>query len=106
MCSYPNVFKVGVAGGPVIDWKYYEVMYGERYMDTPQENPEGYASSSLLNKAKNLKGRLQIIVGYNDPTCVMQNSLSFLRLLRLPWRWPQHDGPRHGPPTRTHYALL
>ena len=79
MCSYPDVFKVGVAGGPVIDWKYYEVMYGERYMDTPQENPEGYASSSLLPKAKNLKGRLQIIVGYNDPTCVLQHSLSFLR---------------------------
>ncbi len=79
MCSYPDVFKVGVAGGPVIDWKYYEVMYGERYMDTPQENPEGYKSSSLLNKAKNLKGRLQIIVGYNDPTCVLQHSLAFLR---------------------------
>ncbi len=79
MCSYPETFKVGVAGGPVIDWKYYEVMYGERYMDSPQENPEGYASSSLLPKAKNLKGRLQIIVGYNDPTCVLQHNLSFLR---------------------------
>lgn len=79
MCSYSDVFKVGVAGGPVIDWKFYEVMYGERYMDTPQENPEGYESSNLLNKAKNLKGRLQIIVGYNDPTCVLQHSLSFLR---------------------------
>ena len=79
MCSYPDVFKVGVAGGPVIDWKYYEVMYGERYMDTPEENPEGYAGSSLLPKAKNLKGRLQIIVGYNDPTCVLQHSLAFLR---------------------------
>lgn len=79
MCSYPDVFKVGVAGGPVIDWKYYEVMYGERYMDTPQENPEGYESSSLLPKAKNLKGRLQVIVGYNDPTCVLQHSLSFLK---------------------------
>ena len=79
MCTYPDVFKVGVAGGPVIDWKYYEVMYGERYMDTPQENPEGYESSSLLPKAKNLKGRLQIIVGYNDPTCVLQHNLSFLR---------------------------
>ena len=79
MCSYPETFKVGVAGGPVIDWKYYEVMYGERYMDTPEENPEGYASSSLLPKAKNLKGRLQIIVGYNDPTCVLQHSLAFLR---------------------------
>lgn len=79
MCTYPDVFKVGVAGGPVIDWKYYEVMYGERYMDTPQENPEGYKNTSLLNKAKNLKGRLQIIVGYNDKTCVLQHSLAFLR---------------------------
>ena len=79
MCSYPDVFKVGVAGGPVIDWKYYEVMYGERYMDSPQENPEGYASSSLLPTAKNLKGRLQIIVGYNDPTCLLQHNLAFLR---------------------------
>ena len=79
MCSYPDVFKAGVAGGPVVDWKFYEVMYGERYMDTPQQNPEGYAASSLLPKAKNLKGRLQIILGYNDPTCVPQHSLSFIR---------------------------
>lgn len=77
--NYPDVFKVGVAGGPVIDWKYYEVMYGERYMGTPQENPEGYAQCSLLNKAKDLKGRLQIIIGYNDPVCVPQQSLAFLR---------------------------
>lgn len=79
MCTYPDVFKVGVAGGPVIDWKYYEVMYGERYMDTPEQNPDGYASCSLLNKAGNLKGRLQIIFGYNDPTCVPQHTLSFIR---------------------------
>lgn len=79
MCTYPDAFKVGVAGGPVIDWKYYEVMYGERYMDTPQQNPEGYTACSLLPKAKNLKGRLQIILGYNDPTCVPQHSLSFIR---------------------------
>ena len=79
MCTYPDVFKVGVAGGPVIDWKYYEVMYGERYMDRPDDNAEGYASSSLLPKAKNLKGRLQIILGYNDPTCVPQHTLSFIR---------------------------
>ena len=79
MCTYSDVFKVGVAGGPVIDWKYYEVMYGERYMSTPQENAEGYASTSLLNKAGNLKGRLQIIYGYNDPTCVPQHTLSFIR---------------------------
>ena len=78
MVNYPNVFKVGVAGGPVIDWKWYEVMYGERYMDTPQTNPEGYAKTSLIDKAKNLKGKLQIITGYNDNTVVPQHCLSFL----------------------------
>jgi len=78
MLNYPDVFKVGVAGGPVIDWKWYEIMYGERYMDTPQTNPEGYAKSSLIDKAKNLKGRLQIITGYNDNTVVPQHCLSFL----------------------------
>lgn len=72
-------FKVGVAGGPVIDWKFYEVMYGERYMDTPQTNPEGYKYTSVLNKAKNLKGRLMVIYGGNDPTCVPQHTLSFMR---------------------------
>lgn len=72
-------FKVGVAGGPVIDWKFYEVMYGERYMDTPQTNPEGYKYTSLLGKAKNLFGRLMIIYGGNDPTCVPQHTLSFVR---------------------------
>ena len=79
MTNYPDVFKVGVAGGPVIDWKWYEVMYGERYMDTPQTNPEGYAQTSLLNKAENLKGRLQIIIGLNDPTVVPQHAYSFLK---------------------------
>ena len=79
MTTNPGVFKVGVAGGPVIDWKWYEVMYGERYMDTPQTNPDGYAHSSLIPKAKNLKGKLQIIVGLNDVTCVPQHSLSFLK---------------------------
>jgi dipeptidyl-peptidase-4 len=78
MTNHPEVFKVGVAGGPVIDWKWYEVMYGERYMDTPQTNPEGYAKTSLLTKAKDLKGKLQIITGYNDATVVPQHCLSFL----------------------------
>ncbi len=79
MTNYPDVFKVGVAGGPVIDWKWYEVMYGERYMDTPETNPEGYEKTSLLSKAKNLKGKLQIITGYNDNTVVPQHCLSFLK---------------------------
>ena len=78
MTNYPDVFKVGVAGGPVIDWKWYEVMYGERYMDTPQTNPEGYEKTSLLNRAKDLKGRLLVITGMNDNTVVPQHCLMFL----------------------------
>ena len=76
--AHPEIFKVGCAGGPVIDWKWYEVMYGERYMDTPQENPEGYANNSLLAKAKDLEGRLLVIHGAEDNTVVWQNSIEFI----------------------------
>ncbi len=76
--AHPEVFKVGCAGGPVIDWKWYEIMYGERYMDTPQENPEGYENNCLLNKAKNLEGRLLVIHGAEDNTVVWQHSLEFI----------------------------
>ena len=77
--NHPDVFKVGVAGGPVIDWKWYEVMYGERYMDNPQTNPEGFAQTSLLPKAKDLKGKLLICQGAMDSTCVWEHSLSFVQ---------------------------
>ncbi|WP_338373074.1 S9 family peptidase [Dysgonomonas capnocytophagoides] len=79
MLRHPETFKVGVAGGPVTDWKYYEIMYGERYMDSPKENPEGYAGSSMVDRAGDLKGRLMIIHGDEDPTVVMQHSLQFLK---------------------------
>ncbi len=78
MLNYNNVFKVGVAGGPVIDWKYYEIMYGERYMDKYQENEEGFKKTSTLNKTDSLKGRLMIIHGSIDPTVVWQNSQMFI----------------------------
>lgn len=77
--NHPEVFKVAVAGGPVIDWKWYEVMYGERYMDSPHTNPEGYAKVSLVNKAKDLKGKLLICQGAIDNTVVWEHSLSFIR---------------------------
>ncbi len=75
---YPGVFKVATAGGPVIDWKWYEVMYGERYMDTPEENPDGYKTASLLNYVDNLQGKLLIIHGAQDNTVVWQHSLAFI----------------------------
>jgi dipeptidyl-peptidase-4 len=79
MLRHPETIKVGVAGGPVIDCKYYEIMYGERYMDSPQDNPEGYEKANMNLLAGNLKGRFLIIHGDQDPTVVWQNSLSFLK---------------------------
>lgn len=75
----PGLFKAAVAGGPVIDWKFYEVMYGERYMDTPDENPLGYDNADLLNYVKDLKGKLLVIHGTIDNTVVWQHSLTFLK---------------------------
>ncbi len=79
MTKHNDIFKAAVAGGPVMDWKYYEVMYGERYMDTPEENPEGYEKTSLLNKADKLKGNLLIIHGAQDPVVVQQHSMEFIQ---------------------------
>lgn len=79
MTRYPDLFKAAVAGGPVIDWSYYEIMYTERYMDTPQENPEGYKESSVLNYIDNLKGKLLLIHGTADNVVVWQHSLMFLK---------------------------
>ncbi|NOR27796.1 MAG: prolyl oligopeptidase family serine peptidase [Lutibacter sp.] len=79
MLRNPGVFTTAVAGGPVTDWKYYEVMYGERYMDTPQENPEGYKKAKVHNYIKNLDGKLLIIHGSVDPTVVPQHSMTLLQ---------------------------
>ena len=79
MLKHPGVFKCGVAGGPVMDWRMYEVMYTERYMDTPDENPEGYEQANLLSKVKNLQGKLLLIHGTNDNTVVWQHSINFLK---------------------------
>ncbi|HQQ93031.1 MAG TPA: DPP IV N-terminal domain-containing protein [Bacteroidia bacterium] len=79
MTRSPGSYKVGVAGGPVIDWSYYEIMYGERYMDTPQENKEGYNGNNLLNYVGNLKGKLLLIHGAQDNVVVWQHSIMYLK---------------------------
>jgi dipeptidyl-peptidase-4 len=79
MTRKPRAYKVGVAGGPVIDWSLYEIMYTERYMDKPSENPEGYDANNLLNHAGNLKGRLLMIHGADDDVVVWQHSLKFVQ---------------------------
>lgn len=75
----PGVFKAAVAGGPVMDWSLYEIMYGERYMDTPQENPEGYAATNLVKQAGQLKDKLLLIHGLQDPVVVQQHSVNFIK---------------------------
>lgn len=79
MLRHPGVFTTGVAGGPVTDWKYYEIMYGERYMDSPTDNPEGYAESSTLKYAKDLKGNLLLIHGTSDDVVVMQHNYALIK---------------------------
>lgn len=77
--NHPGVFKAAVAGGPVMDWKYYEIMYTERYMDTPQENPAGYEAANLVKQAGKLKDHLLLIHGMQDPVVVQQHSVLFVR---------------------------
>ena len=89
MLNHADVFKIGVAGGPVMDWKFYEIMYGERYMDTPQENPEGYELTSCINKTDQLKGKLFLIHGLVDPVVVPQNSLVFQNECVKTMKFPQ-----------------
>ena len=79
MLKHPGVFNVGVAGGPVTDWSYYEVMYGERYMDTPEENKEGYKKTRLHNYTSNLKGELLLIHGTGDDVVVPQHNYSLIK---------------------------
>lgn len=79
MLKYPDVFKVGIAGGPVTDWNMYEVMYTERYMASPKDNPEGYKNANLLDKVQNLKGKLLMIHGTDDDVVVWQHSIDFLK---------------------------
>ena len=79
MVKHPGIFKCAVAGGPVMDWKMYEVMYTERYMSTPKENPDGYAKAGLLDKVKGLNGKLLLIHGTSDDVVVWQHSIDFIK---------------------------
>lgn len=77
--AHPDVFKAASCGGPVVNWEWYEVMYGERYMDTPQENPSGYENANIIPKIKNVKCPLLVMHGAQDHTVVQQHTLELLR---------------------------
>lgn len=76
--NYPEQFNTATCGGPVIDWSWYEIMYGERYMDTPEENPQGYAAAAILPKVKNIKTNLLVFHGAQDDTVLWQHSLKLI----------------------------
>lgn len=73
--THSKSFKVGIAGGSVTDWRLYDSIYTERYMSTPQKNPEGYKKSSVIEAAGNLHGKLLLIHGTMDDNVHMQNTL-------------------------------
>ena len=79
MTRQPGKFKTAVAGGPVTDWNMYEVMYTERYMDTPKQNPEGYAKASTFKYIENLAGPMLLIHGTSDDVVVWQQSLNYIQ---------------------------
>lgn len=79
LLTYPKVFKVGVAGGPVMDWSRYEIMYGERYNGSPQSNPEGYRKNNLTLRAKDLQSRLLLIHGVQDNVVLWQHVMDFMQ---------------------------
>lgn len=78
MLREPGTFKVGVAGGAVTDWKFYEVMYTERYMESPENNSEGFENSQVLSLADQLEGKLLMIHGTNDDVVVPQHFMSMV----------------------------
>ena len=95
----PEVFKCGAAGGSVTDWKFYDSIYTERYMRTPQENPDGYKTSSPLEAADKLKAKVLLIHGSDDDNVHMQNTLNFVAALvkaHTPFELYIQPGEKHG----------
>lgn len=81
MLRYPDLFHAGVSGAPVTDWRSYDTIYTERYMDTPQRNKAGYDEGSAMTYADNLKGNLMIIHGTIDNNVHPQNSIMLIDAL-------------------------
>ena len=79
MLRHPDVFSTAVAGGPVTDWKWYEIMYGERYMDRWQDNVDGFEKSRVHNYVQNLNGKLMEVIGSVDPVVVPQHTMTLLK---------------------------
>ncbi len=97
--THSDLFCAGIAGAPPTDWREYDSIYTERYMSTPQENPEGYDATSVILAAKNLHGRLRILHGTMDDNVHMQNSIRLVKALQdadKDFEMMFYPGFRHG----------
>jgi dipeptidyl-peptidase 4 len=96
--THSDRFKVGIAGAPVTDWRLYDSIYTERYMDKPLVNAKGYDRSSVLEAAASLSGKLLLVHGVIDENVHVQNSLNFaekLQLAGIPFQLMLYPGNRH-----------
>ena len=99
LTNAPGVFRAGVAGAPVTDWKHYDTIYTERYMGTPEANPKGYEASSPLAKAAELRAELLLLHGSSDDNVHLANTLAFVAALvkaGRPYSLQIHPRQRHG----------
>jgi dipeptidyl-peptidase-4 len=99
MMQAPEVFAAGVSGAPVTDWKLYDTHYTERFMGTPQSNPEGYAHSSVMDYAEDLKGPLLIMHGMADDNVLFTHSTTLFKKLQdlnTPFEIMTYPGGKHG----------
>lgn len=111
MLRYPDLFHVGISGAPVTDWRNYDTIYTERYMDTPQNNPEGYDVGSAMTYADNLKGKLLLIHGTIDNNVHPGNTIQLVdALVKANKRFDlmMYPGNRHGirGPHGQHYSKM
>ena len=96
-----DVFTYGMAGGSVTDWRLYDTHYTERYMGTPDDNAEGYKTSSVLNYTDKYKGGLQIVHGVIDDNVHLANSLQLISKLedaKKDFEFMLYPSGRHGWP--------
>jgi dipeptidyl aminopeptidase/acylaminoacyl peptidase len=80
--THSKLFAAGIAGAPVTDWRNYDTIYTERYMNTPQENPQGYDATSVVKAARNLHGNLLIVHGLMDDNVHVANTVQFIQELQ------------------------
>jgi dipeptidyl aminopeptidase/acylaminoacyl peptidase len=107
--THSKLFAAGVSAAPVTDWRNYDSIYTERYMNTPQENPEGYDATSVVRAAKDLHGKLLLVHGLMDDNVHVQNSMQLVEALQAADREFEvmiYPRARHGGFRVKHYQRM